>query len=94
MKQTRKELLEKLIEGDEIPEVDFRVAEGYSHRKSIVEVGGNPLDWALLSKIIHTWVSIEDELFKKEFKKELIVIEGEFIKYRPSIIKDFLLNHA
>lgn len=69
MKKTRKELLEKLIEGDEIPEVDFRIAEGYSHQKSIVEIGGNSLDWALLSKIIHTWVSIENDLFKKKFKK-------------------------
>lgn len=45
MKENLNQLLEKLIEGDEIPEMDFGATTGqYTHRKEISNIGGNSLE--------------------------------------------------
>ncbi|MCB0522796.1 MAG: hypothetical protein KDD27_27880 [Saprospiraceae bacterium] len=89
MKREQIILLRKLIDGDEIPEIDFRILEGFSHSKTISEIGGSSIDWLALSRIIHPWIAVE----QRELEIELIKIEGETIHYRPSVIMDFLVNH-
>lgn len=92
MKENLNQLLEKLIEGDEIPEMDFGATTGqYTHRKEMSNIGGNSLEWVLLSKAIHTWWQFGD----KAYVQNLIKIEGDgIICYRPSVIKDFLANNS